>query len=82
MLSKSCTEQDIREMFSQFGEIEQCTILRDSENRSKGCAFVTYATKQMALAAIRRLNQSIIMQVSLSESACVFLILSKYVCLP
>jgi len=62
MLSKSCTEQDIREMFSQFGEIEQCTILRDSENRSKGCAFVTYATKQMALAAIRRLNQSIIMQ--------------------
>ncbi|CAG0915506.1 unnamed protein product [Notodromas monacha] len=36
MLSKKASENDVRTMFSQFGQIEECTVLRDTSNHSKG----------------------------------------------
>lgn len=53
MLNKKYTEQDVRQLFSSQGSIEECTVLRDQQGLSKGCAFVTYATKQAALSAIK-----------------------------
>lgn len=53
MLNKKYNEQDVRQLFSGHGTIEECTVLRDQSGQSKGCAFVTYATKQAAMAAIK-----------------------------
>ncbi|XP_054709565.1 CUGBP Elav-like family member 2 isoform X2 [Uloborus diversus] len=58
MLSKKCTENDVRLMFSSFGSIEECTVLRDASGQSKGCAFVTYASRQCAINAIKSMNHS------------------------
>lgn len=53
MLNKKYNEQDVRQLFSSQGCIEECTVLRDQNGQSKGCAFVTYATKQSAISAIK-----------------------------
>ncbi|XP_055710771.1 CUGBP Elav-like family member 2 isoform X2 [Phlebotomus papatasi] len=58
MLSKKFNEQDVRQLFSGHGTIEECTVLRDQNGQSKGCAFVTFATKQAAISAIKGLHQS------------------------
>jgi hypothetical protein len=36
MLSKKSGETEVRTMFSQYGQIEECTVLRDTNNHSKG----------------------------------------------
>uniref|UniRef100_A0A182NEI6 RRM domain-containing protein n=1 Tax=Anopheles dirus TaxID=7168 RepID=A0A182NEI6_9DIPT len=53
MLSKKYNENDVRQLFSGHGTIEECTVLRDPSGQSKGCAFVTFATKQAAIGAIK-----------------------------
>lgn len=53
MLSKKYNEQDVRQLFSGNGAIDECTVLRDQNGQSKGCAFVTFANKQSAVAAIK-----------------------------
>lgn len=53
MLNKKLSENDVRKMFDQYGSIEECTVLRDANGQSKGCAFVTFATKQSAIVAIK-----------------------------
>ncbi|XP_055303466.1 CUGBP Elav-like family member 2 isoform X2 [Sitodiplosis mosellana] len=58
MLSKKYNEQEVRQLFAGYGSIEECTVLRDQNGQSKGCAFVTFSTKQSALAAIKGLNQN------------------------
>ncbi|XP_025411020.1 CUGBP Elav-like family member 1 isoform X4 [Sipha flava] len=58
MLSKKISEPDIRNMFEPFGAIEECSVLRDPNGVSKGCAFVTYTTKQNAIAAIKGMHHS------------------------
>lgn len=58
MLSKKLCENDVRLMFNGYGAIEECTVLRDPTGNSRGCAFVTFASKQSALSAIKGLHQS------------------------
>lgn len=58
MLNKKLSETDVRKIFDKYGTIEECTVLRDQSGQSKGCAFVTYSTKQSALYAIKALHQS------------------------
>lgn len=53
MLNKKFNEQEVRQLFASFGSIEECTVLRDQNGQSKGCAFVTFTTKQNAMAAIK-----------------------------
>lgn len=53
MLSKKYNEADVRQLFSGHGTIEECTVLRDPNGQSKGCAFVTFGTKQSAIGAIK-----------------------------
>ncbi|MBN3303740.1 CEL1A protein, partial [Amia calva] len=58
MISKKCNENDIRLMFSPYGQIEECRILRGPDGLSRGCAFVTYTARQMAQSAIKAMHQS------------------------
>ncbi|KAM9765374.1 CUGBP Elav-like family member 1 isoform 3-T3 [Menidia menidia] len=58
MISKKCNENDIRLMFSAYGQIEECRILRGPDGLSRGCAFVTFTARQMAQSAIKSMHQS------------------------
>ncbi|XP_061669579.1 CUGBP Elav-like family member 1 isoform X1 [Syngnathoides biaculeatus] len=58
MISKKCNENDMRLMFSPYGQIEECRILRGPDGLSRGCAFVTFTARQMAQAAIKSMHQS------------------------
>uniref|UniRef100_A0A8C9TLJ9 Cugbp, Elav-like family member 1 n=1 Tax=Scleropages formosus TaxID=113540 RepID=A0A8C9TLJ9_SCLFO len=58
MISKKCNENDIRLMFSPYGQIEECRILRGPDGLSRGCAFVTFTARQMAQTAIKAMHQS------------------------
>ena len=39
MISKTTSEDDLRLMFAPFGTIENVTVLRDADKRSKGIKF-------------------------------------------
>lgn len=58
MLSKKLGENDVRALFAGHGPIEECTVLRDPAGNSRGCAFVTFQTKQAAVQAIKCLHHS------------------------
>uniref|UniRef100_A0A8C5QIL8 CUGBP Elav-like family member 1 n=1 Tax=Leptobrachium leishanense TaxID=445787 RepID=A0A8C5QIL8_9ANUR len=58
MVSKKCNENDIRVMFSQFGQIEECRILRGPDGLSRGCAFITFTSRSMAQMAIKAMHQA------------------------
>lgn len=36
MLSKTCNDQDLKEMFQEFGPVEEVTVLRNHDATSKG----------------------------------------------
>lgn len=69
MLSKTCTEDDVRSMFEPYGVVEEVTVLRDKEGQSKGCAFIKFSNRQQAQTAINKMHGSQVMAVSISECA-------------
>lgn len=50
------TEQQLYDLFAPIGEVLELYILRNSNGKSRGCAFVTYANKFLAQQAITQLN--------------------------
>nr|XP_046218459.1 CUGBP Elav-like family member 3 isoform X1 [Oncorhynchus gorbuscha]XP_046218460.1 CUGBP Elav-like family member 3 isoform X1 [Oncorhynchus gorbuscha] len=58
MLGKQQSDPDVRKMFEEFGNIEECTVLRGPDGTSKGCAFVKYQNNAEAAAAISTLHGS------------------------
>ena len=49
----SVDEAQLREMFSSFGQIEDIALIKDRETgRSKGFAFITFASQQSAETAL------------------------------
>ena len=40
MISKKCNENDIRLMFSPYGQIEECRILRGPDGLSRGESYI------------------------------------------
>lgn len=39
----SCLQESLREYFSQFGEVTECTVMRDgATGRSRGFGFLTF----------------------------------------
>ncbi|XP_029290404.1 CUGBP Elav-like family member 2 isoform X2 [Cottoperca gobio] len=58
MVSKKYGENEIRMMFSSFGQTEECRILRGPDGQSRGCAFVTFTTRAMAQNAIKTMHHS------------------------
>jgi RNA recognition motif-containing protein len=55
-LPVQATEEELFGLFSPIGEILELYILRNSNGKSRGCAFVTYANKFLAQQAITQLN--------------------------
>lgn len=54
----STTEERLRELFSQHGEVASVEIIKDKfTERSRGFAFVEMVTDEAAAAAIAALNQ-------------------------
>ena len=62
MLSRKLNENDLMQVFSVYGIIEDCIVLRDANGISKGCAFITYKEKNSALNAIKYMHRSQIME--------------------
>ncbi|CAF3390638.1 unnamed protein product [Rotaria sp. Silwood1] len=58
MISKNFDEQSIRALFQTYGAIEDCTVLRDPNGKSRGCAFITFQKRQCAVNAIKSMHQS------------------------
>jgi RNA recognition motif-containing protein len=57
-LSYSMGEDDLRNVFSEYGEIEECKLITDYRTgRSKGFAFVKFSSAEEASAAIEALNE-------------------------
>ena len=62
MVCKKMSEDDIRQMFEKFGPVEECSVLRDDNGVSRGCAFVTFSTRQVAMVAIKAMHHSLTME--------------------
>ena len=53
----SATDDSLREMFAQAGQVESARIITDRDTgRSKGFGFVEMSTEQEAAAAIKKFN--------------------------
>ncbi|PIC49853.1 hypothetical protein B9Z55_008322 [Caenorhabditis nigoni] len=57
-LSKKHNEENLREIFSKFGLIEDCSVLRDNDGKSRGCAFVTFTNRSCAVVATKEMHHS------------------------
>ncbi|KDP27944.1 hypothetical protein JCGZ_19024 [Jatropha curcas] len=55
-LNKQATEKEVEEIFSPYGHVEDVYLMRDEMKQSRGCGFVKYSHREMALAAINDLN--------------------------
>ncbi|KAJ6686731.1 RNA BINDING PROTEIN [Salix purpurea] len=61
-VNKLASKQEIEEIFSPYGHVEDVYIARDELKQSRGCAFVKFAHRDMALAAIKGLNGTVTMR--------------------
>ncbi|KAM7259496.1 hypothetical protein ACFE04_015237 [Oxalis oulophora] len=55
-LNKQALEKEVEEIFSPYGRVEDVYLMRDETKQSRGCGFVKYHNRDMALAAINALN--------------------------
>lgn len=56
-LNFSLTEDELRQVFAQFGQVDSVKIIKDKfTGRAKGFGFVEMSNEQEALAAIEKLN--------------------------
>jgi RNA recognition motif-containing protein len=46
MVSKNLDEQNIRTLFLSYGNIEDCTVLRDASGKSRGKKNLTFEIKE------------------------------------
>ncbi len=58
-LSRTTTEQEIRNLFSAHGSVAQCTLVLDQETgKSKGFAFVEMPIESEAKSALSALHET------------------------
>lgn len=58
-LNWNTTEADLKKHFDQVGNVEEAIIIKDRDTkRSKGFGFVTFASKEDADLAIKKLDNS------------------------
>uniref|UniRef100_A0A0D6QZ98 Flowering time control protein FCA n=1 Tax=Araucaria cunninghamii TaxID=56994 RepID=A0A0D6QZ98_ARACU len=55
-LNKQASEKEIEELFAPYGRVDDVYIMRDEQKQSRGCAFVKYPSKEMAMAAMNALS--------------------------
>jgi RNA recognition motif-containing protein len=60
-LDRLTTEEELEDIFSEFGEIEYCTLVMDPKSgSSKGFGFIEMPRPNEAKAAIKNMNYKII----------------------
>ncbi|MDA8388791.1 MAG: RNA-binding protein [Nitrospiraceae bacterium] len=67
-LPYSATEEDLREMFSEAGEVQSVKIINDESGRSKGFGFIEMATNEEAEKAIASFNGKMLKDRALNVS--------------
>ncbi|KAI8011590.1 Flowering time control protein FCA [Camellia lanceoleosa] len=55
-LNKQATEKEVEEIFSPYGRVEDVYLMRDEMKQSRGCGFVKFSSREMAMAAINGLS--------------------------
>ncbi|XP_017982998.1 PREDICTED: flowering time control protein FCA isoform X1 [Theobroma cacao] len=55
-LNKQASKRDIEEIFSPYGNVQDIYIVRDEHRENRGCGFIQFSRREMALAAIKGLN--------------------------
>ncbi|KAJ0857408.1 putative RNA recognition motif domain, WW domain, RNA-binding domain superfamily [Helianthus annuus] len=55
-INKQATEKEVEEIFSSYGRVEDVYLMRDEMKQSRGCGFVKYSNRDVAMAAINALN--------------------------
>ncbi|XP_055818447.1 flowering time control protein FCA isoform X2 [Solanum dulcamara] len=55
-LNKQATEKEVEEIFLPYGRVEDVYLMRDDMKQSRGCGFVKYSHRDMAMAAINSLS--------------------------
>jgi polyadenylate-binding protein len=55
-LDKSINEEQLRNMFSKFGEIQSCVVMRDENGNSKGFGFINFTDHDSAAASVEDMN--------------------------
>ncbi|GBG59460.1 hypothetical protein CBR_g38484 [Chara braunii] len=55
-VSRHSGEAEVKELFCQYGHVEDVYIMRDENKQSKGCCFVKYSNRESAMNAINALN--------------------------
>lgn len=56
-LSKFCTEADLEKIFSQFGEINQIRIMRNTNTgKALSYGFISFMSNECAASAMENLN--------------------------
>jgi RNA recognition motif-containing protein len=56
MLSKTCSDDELRTLFQQYGAIEDLTVIRNQTGEGKGYGFVKFASRDSCQNAIAALN--------------------------
>lgn len=62
MLSRETDEEDLRELFSTYGEIKEIYMIRNPDGSSKCAAFLRFISRSSAVKAIAELHGSDIME--------------------
>lgn len=55
-LNKQASVKEVEEVFSKYGRVDDVYLMRDDKKQSRGCGFVKYSNRDMAMAAINALN--------------------------
>lgn len=55
-LNKQATEKEVEEIFLPYGRVEDVYLMRDDMKQNRGCGFVKYSRRDMAMAAINSLS--------------------------
>ncbi len=68
-ISFNASEDDIRELFSQYGEVESVKIITDAQTgRARGFGFVEMSSEDETKKAISALNGTVLMERTLTVS--------------
>lgn len=60
-LARSTTEEELRQMFEDYGRVQSCTLVRDANTGgSKGFGFVEMPKPGEAKAAMKNLNGQLV----------------------
>ncbi|OEL31455.1 Polyadenylate-binding protein 8 [Dichanthelium oligosanthes] len=59
-LDDSIGDDQLRELFSNFGKITSCKVMRDQNGLSKGSGFVAFSTREEASQALTEMNGKMI----------------------